>query len=189
MRRLHCSIDILSYWHAGSGQSGGASVDSLALRDQNGLPYLPGKSLKGLFREAVQVLEEHIPDTSGQTIRLFGSRDTRREGTQFGLLRFEDARLPDDFDRWLSAPDEPARQELFEYISATALSEHGIALQKSLRSIEVALPMTLKAVISGPVNENWPVILQKAAPLIRSVGAHRHRGLGRCCVAIQGGQA
>lgn len=54
------SIEFNTYWHIGSGLSGGVEVDSLVLKDNDtdALPYIPGKTLKGLLREAAEVLKE-----------------------------------------------------------------------------------------------------------------------------------
>ncbi len=45
------------YWFAGTGSEAGAYADSIALKDENGLPYFPGKSLKGIFRNAFRIAE------------------------------------------------------------------------------------------------------------------------------------
>ena len=47
------TICFFSPWHCGSGTSAGADVDELVVKDKNGMPYIPGKTLKGLIREAV----------------------------------------------------------------------------------------------------------------------------------------
>jgi len=41
-------------WHCGSGLAAGAGVDALTVKDKNGLPFIPGKTIKGLVREAVE---------------------------------------------------------------------------------------------------------------------------------------
>ena len=42
------TICFFSPWHCGSGTSAGADVDELVVKDKNGMPYIPGKTLKGL---------------------------------------------------------------------------------------------------------------------------------------------
>ena len=66
-------FQITSYWQAGTGRSGGALVDSLVNKDINGLPFLPGRTIKGLLRQAVSSVEQwgHIPPDS--TYHFFGS--------------------------------------------------------------------------------------------------------------------
>ena len=41
-------------WHCGSGLAAGADVDALVIKDSDGLPYIPGKTMKGLLREAAE---------------------------------------------------------------------------------------------------------------------------------------
>ena len=50
---MRYKIEFFSYWHCGSGQTAGADVDELVVRDVSGLPFVPGRTLKGLLREAV----------------------------------------------------------------------------------------------------------------------------------------
>ena len=46
-------IDIQSYWHPSTGRGQGSDVDALAHRDKDGIPCLPGRTIKGLLRDAV----------------------------------------------------------------------------------------------------------------------------------------
>lgn len=48
MKDLNIKIEFFSPWHCGSGLSAGADADSLVIKDTNGLPYIPGKTIKGL---------------------------------------------------------------------------------------------------------------------------------------------
>ena len=50
MTRLR--FEIQSFWHAGSGRGDGAVADATVLRSRAGLPILPGRTVKGLLREA-----------------------------------------------------------------------------------------------------------------------------------------
>ena len=54
MKDLTIKIEFFSPWHCGSGLSAGADADSLVIKDINGLPFIPGKTIKGLIREAVE---------------------------------------------------------------------------------------------------------------------------------------
>ena len=70
-------------------------------------------------------------------------------------------------------------RNLFEIISATKIDENGIAADKSLRDIEVVLPISLKGEIqnvSGEIAQN----LKRALEMIKRIGLNRNRGLGRC---------
>lgn len=50
---IHYSIKFHTDWHCGSGLAAGADVDALVVKDKNRLPFIPGKTIKGLVREAM----------------------------------------------------------------------------------------------------------------------------------------
>ena len=50
-------VTFLDYWHLSSGLSAGSKLDSTVTRDENGLPYIPGKTIKGLIREMAELTE------------------------------------------------------------------------------------------------------------------------------------
>jgi len=55
---LNYKIKILSDWHIGSGLDSATDVDALVLKDDNKLPYIPGKTIKGLIKDAVNDMIE-----------------------------------------------------------------------------------------------------------------------------------
>lgn len=182
------TFSFLSPWQMGSGFGEGAHLDALPVKSPSGLPYLPGRSVKGLFREAVQLAEECgelPPDT---TINLFGSRDSalsRYESTP-GCLQFSNATLGDAMELWAADQrNSQAVRELYMPLASTAIDTNGLANDKTLRKIEVALPVTLTAAVSscGEGTDDL-ALLQKVAPLIRQAGSDRHRGLGRVQVTV-----
>ena len=66
----------------------------------------------------------------------------------------------------------------------------GVATNKSLRGIEVVIPLTLYATLNEVPSAkfkipNWHKLLEPALPLIQAVGAHRSRGLGRAVVSLE----
>ena len=58
-RRLKLTFE--SDWHIGTGAGIPGSVDRQVLRDGDGLPYVPGKTLTGILRDAA----EWVADTRG----------------------------------------------------------------------------------------------------------------------------
>lgn len=195
MKPARLTIDIHSWWHPGSGRSGGAVVDATAHRDANGLPVLPGRHLKGLLRDALECAENwNWAGHAGLPERLFGNR-TGNAGAhppQPGCLRVSDGRLPEDTAAYL-ANHQTGRTlipKLFHSQFATAVDhDSGTALDHSLRGIEVVVPLQLAARIEplpGRIPpEDWSERLAEVLPLIRAVGAGRHRGLGRAELALE----
>lgn len=189
-------FDIRSYWHAGTGRGGGALLDAKAHRDAQGLPCLPGRTVKGLVRDAMHRTESWGQVPCGMTETLFGSigieaGQTRME-TSPGALGFSDARLPDEVAVWLADQQEPTYREVFfRPLYATAIDPAtGTAKPKSLRGLEVTLPLTLESqvLILRPdrlSRLDWVAALRRSLSLVLAVGAHRSRGLGRSCVTLE----
>ena len=52
-------IEFFSYWHTSSGLSAGTSASLLVLRDEDNLPLIKGRTLKGLLRDAAKRINEY----------------------------------------------------------------------------------------------------------------------------------
>ena len=53
---IRYTIEFYSDWHCGSGLASGAEADAVVIKDRDGLPYVPGKTIKGLVREAFEII-------------------------------------------------------------------------------------------------------------------------------------
>lgn len=190
--QLRLKFDIQSDWHVGSGEEGGAYADALVLKNENDLPYLPGRSIKGLLREAMSVAQDnnhndnqHNTWFSEVTIdAVFGSEGDG-ESTQ-GMLLVNSAQLSDGEQAFL-VHNPQAKSHLYRIIHSTAIDhESGVAKKTSLRSIEVSIPMTLFADITiNTDNSNAVNAIERTLPLITHLGAKRHRGLGAVFVTVE----
>jgi len=182
-------VELLDTWQVGSGRAQGRHLDAVADRDAHGLPFVPGRMLKGLLRDAAAALEawQHWP--GGTTERLFGDHSQRDDGLAApGLLGIGNAELPLAERAWLASEDEDARRQraaLFVAQFQTAIDrDSGIAASGSLRGIELVLPLALQAEVTlgrpgVPAGEDDWRRLTQLLPLVRAVGAHKTRGHGR----------
>jgi len=161
-------ITFFDFWHLGSGTSAGPSMDSLVVKDSNDLPYVPGKTLKGLVRENVHIL---APEKVSQ---LFGD-----EGSQIAASYFSNATLDDTTVAYLKS-NKTLQKHLFDKIASTKIEANGIAKDKSLREIEVVVPLTLE----GEIHCEDEALISKALGMIKQMGLNRNRGLGRCKVEV-----
>lgn len=189
-------IDIHSFWRSGTGAGETGGVDALCAVDQNGLPYLPGKHLKGLLRNAVRQAIDfgHVKGVTVET--LFGERGFDRDGDEIvpysraepGCLRVDSAHLSKmDRDAIIASDNaEGLVKQLFRNVQSTAMDENtGAAKDKSLRLEQVAVPMVLEFSVTRLAgNEAWENALEMALPLIRTVGQKRTRGLGRAVLRV-----
>lgn len=185
------TVDILSFWHPGSGSGAGMAHDALAHRDPLGLPVLPGRHIKGLLRDALESAEAWGWDNhDGLAVQLFGGRSRDDEVPTAGTLRVSDAALHTATAQWLAGPEGRALiPGLFRYLHATAIEASGVASDKSLRAIEVVVPLRLHArlepVPGAQPPGQWPQRIAEVLPLVRAVGALRNRGLGRARCTLE----
>ena len=143
-------LEISSFWHAGTGAGQGALLDSVVEKDNLGLPYLPGRTLKGILRDAVYRWEqlggyENVTThKTSITETLFGVwGDDGNETTQ-GLIRVGSATMEASFKDAIA--QHKNRNSLVSYLYAEHFStkinkETGTATDKSLRGSEMAIPM------------------------------------------------
>lgn len=184
MRDLNIKIHFFSPWHCGSGLSAGADTDSLVIKDLNSLPFIPGKTLKGLIREAV---EDYVA-LKGIKINLaeaFGKEASSDECVPSGKLFFTNAELsPLEKQSIISNHVE---EYLYNNKVATAIDKkNGITKEHSLRTIETTIPCELHATIMH-VDESLAEVIEPAIGFIKRMGTGRNRGLGRCKFIIEKG--
>lgn len=189
--------EFLTYWHIGTGRGSGQNLDALVEKDEHGLPYIPGKTIKGLFRDACYKMDKW--QSTHYTDLLFGVRtaedEQTRDETTPGRLRFGNLNL---IERdYLIQPDKQGDEaksklipHLFQTQASTAIDEEtGSAKEKSLRMIEVVIPAKLEGGIEylpsihdekPPMSlEELAKLLEQAASLITHIGANKNRGMGR----------
>jgi len=167
---MKIAIEFFTYWHCGSGASGGSRVDALVARDNNGLPYIPGKTIKGHIKEMAEYLEDN------DFINIcFGSSE-KREGECY----FSNATIEEKIDKNLSS-------YLFSTISSTQIDDKGLAVTGSLREIEVVVPLKLFATIDfSDKAQKYKEHMKKALYQVKRMGLNRTRGLGRCEISVVG---
>lgn len=191
---IRYTLRFFSEWHCGSGLAAGADLDALVVKDRDGLPYVPGRTLKGLVREAVEnVLFFHAgADLASEEARLFvetfgnaddpdwnrmpsdaDSADLARKGSAF----FSNAEFSEAIRAAL------LREGLVSYLyngrASTAINAEGVAKAHSLRRVETAVPCELAGTILG-VPEAFADTLKRGLRFIKCLGLDRNRGLGRC---------
>lgn len=177
---LKYKIEFHTDWHCGSGLAAGADVDALVVKDQNGMPFIPGKTVKGLIREAVEevrffkkaVEKASLLDAFG----FFDDKEEKQKGTMF----FTNAEL--DEEEYKAIVAAKASRFLYRKISSTAIDKDGIAKDHSLRKTETVVPCTLFGTIYD-VPESLTQEIVEAMGFIKRMGQNRNRGLGRCTVS------
>lgn len=181
---LTYKITFLSDWHCGSGLSGGAEADATVIKDDRNLPYIAGKTIKGLLKEALEEIYEVKLDTKDRICidELMGyeikdKKTNKVIETKSGVAFFSNSTLSKDEQKDIT----PALSDfLYRNIASTQIMQIGIAKPNSLRVMEVCIPITLEGTISGINTEEQGVLLATALKWVRHLGVNRNRGLGRC---------
>jgi|SRR5699024_6759500 len=177
-------IKFLSDWHVGSGLSAGAESDAEVLKDDNDLPYIPGKTIKGLLKNAL-VEMPNVDKNTFQTIFGYEERDKEEEKviqTHEGKAFFSNATLGKN-EREEITPK--MADFLYRNVSSTKINDQGVAENKSLRTMEVCMPVILRGSIEGLESDGEIQVVQNALKWVRHLGVNRNRGLGRCKFIVE----
>lgn len=187
MADITYKIELKSFWHAGTGVSGGTYADTIVMKDTDNLPFIPGKTLKGLLRDAANqmhsfnsdlISSNFINDVFGELPGENGSK-TPNEAKSY----FTDAYLSTFLANQL-VENHQLSKSLYKVVSSTKIDSRGIAEDNSLRQIEVTIPLTLYAEILD-VPEEYMTQLEHCFKWVKRLGVNRNRGLGRCVISIE----
>ncbi len=189
METLKYEIKFLDDWMCSSGLGAGAETDSEVIKDKDGLPYIPGKTLKGILKDACMEIVDL--DTNGQFLTqnqidyIFGVEAKQKKDDEEqakpsieGHAFFSNAKLPK------VEKEEIVKNQLqnflYHNVASTRINDKGVAVDKSLRVKEVCMPVSLIGQIQ--VEEEYHSVLEKAMKWTRQLGTNRNRGLGRCII-------
>lgn len=199
MQKISITAEFHSYWHIGTGRGSGQNLDALVEKDESGLPYVSGKTIKGLIRDAAYKLDSWQGTTMVDL--LFGRRnddsEQSKDETEAGLLRFSNLELQEK--AFLQQPSQKQLVgNLFQVVTSTAIDKQsGSATEGSLRTMEVVIPVTLVGDIQvlNPIGngehqqaqrnvEDVVGYLEKLLSLVTHIGANKNRGFGRVSLTV-----
>lgn len=175
------TVTFFSNWHCGSGLAAGADMDMLVVKDSMGLPYIPGKTMKGLLRENVDMLCQFSQGVSEEDINKAFGHFRNANDVNTGNLFFTNAELP--LKERQAIIRHNAAEFLYQAVASTAIDNNGIAKDHSLRKIQVVVPCVLEGTILN-VPEGMDGCIAKGLKMIKRLGHNRNRGLGRCQIEI-----
>lgn len=174
------TIEFFSFWHCGSGLAAGADVDELVIRDEDGLPFVPGRTVKGLLRGAAVTLRRMDPQRFSEAFidEVFGSSGDEDGHRQKGAASFTNATL----DERGAIIAENLQEGLYSAIASTAIGDDGIAKDHTLRKIEAVVPCTVhgKIYVLPEMSDSYRDNLKSCMAMVKRMGTGRSRGLGRC---------
>jgi CRISPR/Cas system CSM-associated protein Csm3 (group 7 of RAMP superfamily) len=188
MKTIIYQIEFFTYWHTSSGLSGSTYADLLVNKTDKNLPFIPGKTLKGLLREAA----ENIHELNSDLVRLPFIKDVfgispSVEDAQKEVFReeaksfFSNANLSEN----LTTAIKEESEYLYNVIASTKIDKNGLADEGSLRQLEVTIPLVLYAKVEQfPEGSNYETQFEYCLQWVKRMGLNRSRGLGRCNFSI-----
>ncbi len=191
METIKYKITFFSEWHTGSGLTSGSDLDALVIKDKNDMPYITGRTLKGLLKDAAIELDvlKHVDKNFIDTI--FGvATDTKEniiadildsedvESTKKGECFFTNANLSEEL--YNASVENVLTPFYYRTIASTAINGvSGVAKKHSLRRMQTTIPCILEAEITN-VHIDHIEQIELCLKWIKRLGQNRNRGLGRC---------
>ena len=172
MIEVQYMIEFFSPWHCGSGMGGGNDADYCPVQDADGFPFVPGKTLKGLFRDASQNLYG-----TEFTVKIFGESG---EDLQYGKAVWTNAELKSGTKAKIKAEENTTDLIIGRYF--TAIDNNGQTVDTAFRRGEYALPVKLYGTIRNLEEADVPKI-KACMGFIKHLGLQRSRGFGRCRIS------
>ncbi len=197
MESIELHLTCVSDATFGRGDGVAGVVDEEVQHDEYGLPFLSGRTLKGLLAaECAEILYAlklaNLPERARWERAggaLFGDKGS---GYEAGALHVSDARLPEDLRVRLSAefarrPEEwgQRRAAMLGALTAlrrqTALDATGAARDKTLRTMRVILrgtPFAANLTFGAELDDTARALLAACVKAFRRAGTGRNRGRG-----------
>lgn len=206
---LRLTFELLSAATFGRGDGLPGLVDREVEHDRYGLPFLRGRTLRGLLAEEMEGLlfalgvDRSLPLTGQREIKWKEAADRLlgvggRMSEEDGIMRVGDACLPERL-RWLIAASvedrkkcEITREMVLESLTAirrqTAMTDRGAPEAASLRAMRVILRGTAfeARLVFDEAPGEWDKALLAATALAwRRAGTGRNRGRGRLKAIVE----
>lgn len=181
----------------GSGSGTPGLIDQEILVDESGLPYLHGRTLKGLLNEvcadilyASEAAQSPWKDVADSLFGKPGSDESAR-----GVLMVGHAQLPESLRVLLQREVQQGnwdREVVFDSLTTvreqTAMNPDGSPEEKSLRTTRLILretPFEALLDFARPLTDMEKGLLAACAKGFRRAGTARNRGRGRLQAALE----
>lgn len=186
-------ITFFSYWLCSAGMSPIIGNKAMAVKDADGLPYVPGRTLKVILQDSFQKMIKwkfsepyYKPEVLNykrlilreSLLDLFGDNRLRA-----GTAHFSDATLPEEERSYIIATD--TQRFLFSETSHLRIQddiEKGPSVAEF--KTEVVIPCTLNGSIYIPKDtRNMSDVIdvfKDSFGFVKRIGLHHNIGYGRC---------
>jgi CRISPR-associated protein Csx10 len=201
------TIKMCSDWHIGSGAGRPSSIDRLVQRDQYNLPFIPAKSLTGIWRDSCELLAQGLdngkPNGAWQqwVTWLFGEQQPEEDENRatdvtpaIAQLSVRSAHFPKTLQSALQ--NNVLLQSMTTFVkpgvsinpyTGSALAEHLRFEEMSRTGAILQAEYQLDCAALSPEQQKIAeAILVAGASMVERLGAKRRRGAGRCCITVDG---
>jgi len=198
MGKIILKID--SDWHVGSGTGQTGNIDRLVLRDEDGLPFIPAKTLTGIWRDACEQVAFGLDNGKKNNwyqwlVYLFGEQPALATGPiasspKPAALSVRAANLPASLRQAIAHRPEVKQALTFIKPGVSIDPETGSAKTDFLRFEEMVRCGTILEAdfsLSSLTSELYDcaiAFLRAGAAFVERLGAKRRRGLGRCRLSL-----
>uniref|UniRef100_A0A7C4QPM7 CRISPR type III-associated protein domain-containing protein n=1 Tax=Schlesneria paludicola TaxID=360056 RepID=A0A7C4QPM7_9PLAN len=205
--RFRIRLSMQSDWHVGSGMGRPGNIDRLIARDADGLPFVPAKTLKGIWRDACERLcrgldDGRLGEWSRLVDRLFGSQPALADQDATGrhmnpanaplesAVQIRSALISSPLREQLVRADVRLRQALTFVKPGVKIDRRSGSAQTDFLRFEemgrrgTVLEAECRLMVDDSVRELASALLIASAKLVERLGGKRRRGAGRCRLEI-----
>lgn len=203
MKTITFSIKFNSDWHIGTGGGHFGHIDKTFDRDEDGLPFIPAKSLTGLLRHSMSQIAFGLDQSSvgpwndlarwilGTEPNLANKQSTFRDRPRPSHLAMQRAMIGSEAASRIT--NNPWYISSLPVIRpGVRLDEAGTAMDHHLRFIEMApsgLTLIGSCVLPDSATDKVVALVVSSLRNIRAIGHSRRRGSGSCVVEIISGES
>lgn len=174
---------------ASSGESMGSYIDNDICYDENGIPYIPSKRLKGLLRECAEEYCDWDNSFRDSIDKIFGIEGSRNPGalkidnayiSEYETITEELSTVPQRFKPYLSKQKILNSYTYTRYQTAVD-AKTGTSLKNTLRATRVVKKDNVffaDVEIHAEENSKEMKLFQNAIKLCQHMGRNRTRGYG-----------
>ena len=189
-------VELLSDAAFSRGEGTAGIVDVEVEHDELGLPFLGGKTLRGLLRDSWLSMQRWFPELSPSAERIFGSE---ADFDECSILRIGDAVVDRETHKWIKTAEFRPNNPIFSMDVLEALTDirrqtseerrTGAPAETTLRSVRVIIrDLKLQSLLywlDDPTDADLRC-LSLALLATRHAGLARNRGRGNVRLTLDG---
>jgi CRISPR-associated protein Csx10 len=188
--QIELTLTFKSDWHIGTGTGIPGYIDALVKRDANRLPFMPGKSLHGVWRDACETVADALGENWPSFVHVVFGRKPNNDAagdvpySSLGALTLPSLHLSDAVRA--KVMNQQLHAQLTTLRPGIAIEDTtGQAKTDMLRIVEMAVAGSVlhgqaELTLVGDSLTAAHALLYGGTKLLQSIGGDRRRGAGSC---------